>query len=53
MMKANGSVTAYASDAKDTPTMQESLVSFRAYSICLPLKNEAMGAIVSALPPTE
>ena len=48
MMKANGSVTAYASEAKDNPTTQENLLSYRAYSICLPLKNEAMGAIVSA-----
>lgn len=48
MMKANGSVKAYASEAKDNPTTQENLVSYRAYSICLPLKNQAMGAIVSA-----
>lgn len=48
MMKANGTVKAYTSEAKDSPTTQENLVSFRAYSICLPLKKEAMGAIVSA-----
>ncbi len=48
MMKANGSVTAYAAEAKDNPTTQANLLSYRAYSICLPLKNEAMGAIVSA-----
>lgn len=48
MMKANGTVKTYASEAKDNPTTQENLISFCAYSICLPLKNEAMGAIVSA-----
>lgn len=48
MMKANGTVKAYSSEAKDNPTTQENLISFRAYSICLPLKEEAMGAIVSA-----
>ncbi|MEG2599745.1 MAG: phage capsid protein [Muribaculaceae bacterium] len=48
MMKANGSVTTYASEAKSNPTTQANLVSFRTYSICLPLKEEAMGAIVSA-----
>ncbi len=48
MMKANGSMKTYASEAKDNPTTQENLISFRTYSICLPLKEEAMGAIVSA-----
>lgn len=48
MMKANGSVKTYASEAKNNPTTQANLVSFRTYSICLPLKEEAMGAIVSA-----
>lgn len=48
MMKANGSTKTYASEAKDNPTTQENLISFRTYSICLPLKEEAMGAIVSA-----
>lgn len=48
MMKANGSVKTYASEAKNNPTTQENLISFRTYSICLPLKDEAMGAIVSA-----
>lgn len=48
MMKANGSVKTYASEAKDNPTTQENLISFRTYSICLPLKEDAMGAIVSA-----
>lgn len=48
MMKANGSMKAYASEAKDNPTTQENLLNYRTYSICLPLANEAMGAIVSA-----
>ena len=48
MMLSNGSVKTYASEAKNNPTTQENLISFRTYSICLPLKNEAMGAIVSA-----
>lgn len=48
MMKANGSVKTYASEAKNNPATQENLISFRTYSICLPLKDEAMGAIVSA-----
>lgn len=48
MMKANGSVKTYASEAEKSPTTQENLISFRTYSICLPLKEEAMGAIVSA-----
>ena len=48
MMKANGTTKTYASAAKDNPTTQENLINFRTYSICLPLKDEAMGAIVSA-----
>ncbi len=48
MMKANGSVKAYAAESKDRPETQDNLISFRAYSVCLPLKEEAMGAIVSA-----
>lgn len=48
MMKANGSTKTYLAEASSNPTMQENLISFRTYSICLPLKEEAMGAIVSA-----
>ena len=48
MMKAKGSLKAYASEAKDNPLTQENLLNYRMYNICLPLKNEAMGAIVSA-----
>jgi hypothetical protein len=48
MMKATGSTKAYLSEAKDDPANQENLVNFRHYFICLPLKNEAIGAIVTA-----
>lgn len=48
MMKATGSTKSYLSEAKDNPTTQENLVNFRHYFITLPLKNEAIGAIVSA-----
>lgn len=47
MMKATGSTNAYLSEAKNNPTTQENLANFRHYFICLPLKNEAIGAIVS------
>ena len=47
MMKANGSVKMYHKEAKTDPENQANLVNFRHYSICLPLKEEAMGAIVS------
>lgn len=48
MMRANGTTKTYAAESKNNPTMQENLISFRTYSICLPLKKEAMAAIVSA-----
>lgn len=47
MIKATGSTKTYLADAASDPKMQESLVSFRHYFMCLPLKEEAMGAIVS------
>ena len=47
MMRANGTTKMYYSEASTDPTMQQSLVNFRTYSICLPLKKEAIGAIVS------
>jgi hypothetical protein len=47
MMKASGSTKAYFSDATVNPQTQENLANFRTYFICLPLKNEAIGAIVS------
>lgn len=48
MMRATGSTKSYLSEAKDNPTTQENLANFRHYFIALPLKNEAIGAIVSA-----
>lgn len=48
MMKANGTTKTYLSEAKTNPQYQENRINFRTYSICLPLKNEAIGAIVSA-----
>jgi len=51
MMRCNGSIKMYYSEASTDPTMQQSLVNFRTYSICLPLKNEAIGAIVSCAVP--
>jgi hypothetical protein len=47
MMRANGSTKTYMSEATSDPQNQQNLVNFRHYSICLPLKNEAIGAIVS------
>lgn len=46
-MRANGTTEAYLSPASTDPENQRSLISFRHYSICLPLKNDAIGAIVS------
>lgn len=48
MMKATGTTKTYLSEAKDNPTTQENLVNFRHHFIALPLKNEAIGALVSA-----
>lgn len=50
MMKATGSTKMYYSEAKTDPGNQQSLINFRHYFICLPLKNEAIGAIVSGIP---
>jgi len=47
-MKAGGSVTAYASEARNNPQTQQNLLNYRLYSICLPLKLDAQAAIVSA-----
>ena len=50
MMKANGSVQFYHSEAKNDTLYHRSLVNFRKWNICLPLKEEeSVGAIVSAL----
>jgi hypothetical protein len=53
MMKATGTTTAYMSEAKADPQTQMNLANFRHYFICLPLKNEAIGAIVSNVAPNE
>ncbi|MDD3686585.1 MAG: BACON domain-containing protein [Bacteroidales bacterium] len=47
MFKATGSTTPYLSEAKNDPLNQQNLANFRHYFIALPLKNEAIGAIVS------
>ncbi len=48
MFRATGSTKTYLSEAKENPTTQENLINFRHYFIALPMKNEAIGAIVSA-----
>jgi hypothetical protein len=53
MMKATGSTKMYYSAASTDPATQQNLVNFRHYFICLPLKNEAIGAIVSDVAPVE
>ena len=48
MMKAGGSVKAYASEAKNDPLYHRNLVNFRKWNICLPLKAKyTRGAILS------
>lgn len=47
MMRAEGETKTYLQDSATSPTTQENLVSFRHYFVCLPLKEEAIGAIVS------
>ena len=50
MMKANGSVQFYHSEASKDTLYHRNLVNFRKWGICLPLKSEnSVGAIVSAL----
>lgn len=50
MMRANGSVQFYHSEASKDTLYHRSLVNYRKWNICLPLKAErAVGAIVSAL----
>lgn len=48
VMRADGSTTSYIKEAAGNPETQENLFSMRTYTICLPLKAEALGAIVSA-----
>jgi hypothetical protein len=52
MMKATGDTKAYLSAAESNPETQENLANFRHYFICLPLKEEAIGAIVSGIATT-
>jgi hypothetical protein len=47
MMKATGETKVYLQDASVMPTTQENIVSYRHYFIALPLRDEAIGAIVS------
>ena len=48
VMKANGTVKTYASEAKNDTLHHRNLMNFSLRSICMPLKEEALGAIVSA-----
>jgi hypothetical protein len=48
MMRAKGSTKFYYSKAENSPLTQESMINYRHYAICLPKKQEAIGAIVSA-----
>lgn len=50
MMKANGSVQMYYSEAKNDPLYHRNLVNFRKWGICLPLKSDkTRAAIVSTV----
>lgn len=50
MMKANGSVQMYYSEAKNDPLYHRNLVNFRKWGICLPLKGDkTRAAIVSTV----
>lgn len=51
VMRADGSTKSYLSESGTNPTTQENLFSMRTYNVCLPLKAEGLGAIVSAVPP--
>lgn len=51
VMRADGSTKSYLQEAASNPTTQENLFSMRTYNICLPIKAEGLGAIVSAPAP--
>lgn len=51
VMRADGSTKSYLQEAANNPTTQENLFSMRTYNICLPIKAEGLGAIVSAPAP--
>lgn len=48
VMRASGTVKTYASEAKNDTQYHRNLVNFSLRSICMPLKEEALGAIISA-----
>jgi hypothetical protein len=48
VMRADGSTKVYLRDAATSPETQSNLFSMRTYNVCLPLKSEGLGAIVSA-----
>lgn len=47
-MRADGSTKSYLREASNDPENQRNVFSMRTYNICLPLRNEGFGAIVSA-----
>lgn len=47
-MRADGSTKSYLRSADQDPENQRNVFSMRTYNICLPLRNEGFGAIVSA-----
>lgn len=51
VMRADGSTKTYLQEAASNPTTQENVFSMRTYTLCLPTKNEGLGAIVSAPKP--
>jgi hypothetical protein len=51
MMRAMGQTKSYLSEAKNDTQFHRNLLNFSHYFICLPLKNEAIGAIISAIAP--
>ena len=53
VMRADGSTKTYLSEAANNPTTQENVFSLRTYTVCLPLKAEGLGAIVSAHKPAQ
>lgn len=48
VMRADGSTKTYLLEAASNPTTQENVFSMRTYTLCLPIKAEGLGAIVSA-----
>lgn len=48
VMRADGTTKTYLQEAANNPTTQENLFSLRTYTLCMPIKAEGLGAIVSA-----